>query len=108
MDHLKEGIGLRGYGQKILSGNTRRKATRPSMAMTERIKEDTVEKLCMVPVRTEEEIDEIRDRRRKTMFSAVGAMRPRPVRYAEPGKRWGATTPAPAEAGRSTRSVCGQ
>jgi hypothetical protein len=58
------------------------------MAMTERIKEDTVEKLCMIQVRTEEEIDEIRDQAGKTMFSVGAVTRSRQYGTPNQGKGW--------------------
>jgi preprotein translocase subunit SecA len=59
MDHLKEGIGLRGYGQKDPVREYQKEGYDMLMAMIERIKEDTLEKLCMVQVRREEDIEEM-------------------------------------------------
>ncbi|HNY73242.1 MAG TPA: preprotein translocase subunit SecA, partial [Syntrophales bacterium] len=45
MDHLKEGIGLRGYGQKDPVREYQKEGYDMFMAMIQRIKEDTLEKL---------------------------------------------------------------
>ena len=49
MDHLKEGIGLRGYGQKDPIREYQREGYETFAGMIVRIKADTVEKLSLVP-----------------------------------------------------------
>ncbi len=50
MDHLKEGIGLRGYGQKEPLSEYKREGFQMFSAMIERIKQDTLEQLFRVQV----------------------------------------------------------
>ena len=64
MDHLKEGIGLRGYGQKEPIREYQKEGYEMFMAMVQRIKNDTIAKLCMVQVQREEEIEDIREHSR--------------------------------------------
>ena len=63
MDHLREGIGLRGYGQKDPVREYQREGYAMFMEMISRIKMDTLEKLCLVRIQREEEhykkIDEL-------------------------------------------------
>ncbi|MGZ3593619.1 MAG: preprotein translocase subunit SecA, partial [Syntrophales bacterium] len=61
MDHLKEGIGLRGYGQKDPVREYQKEGYEMFMEMIHRIKEDTIEKLCIVRIQKEEEVDEMRE-----------------------------------------------
>ena len=55
MDHLKEGIGLRGYGQKDPVREYQKEGYEMFMEMIHRVKEDTIEKLCIVRIQREEE-----------------------------------------------------
>ena len=55
MDHLKEGIGLRGYGQKDPLIEYKREGYDMFMDMVFRVKEDVVEKLFRVQLAREEE-----------------------------------------------------
>jgi len=59
MDHLKEGIGLRGYGQKDPKREYQREGYDMFMDMVYRIKEDTLEKLCWVQVQMEDDIKQV-------------------------------------------------
>ena len=61
MDHLKEGIGLRGYGQKDPVREYQKEGYEMFMEMIHRVKEDTIEKLCIVRIQKEEEIEEMRE-----------------------------------------------
>jgi preprotein translocase subunit SecA len=54
MDYLKEGIGLRGYGQKDPLSEYKREGFEMFSAMIERIKRDTIEHLLRVQVMREE------------------------------------------------------
>ncbi len=55
MDHLKEGIGLRGYAQKNPLSEYKREGYEMFMAMIQRIKEEIMEYLFRVQVASEEE-----------------------------------------------------
>jgi len=65
MDHLKEGIGLRGYGQKDPVREYQKEGYDLFMEMIQRIKEDTLKKLCLVQIQREEEVEEIREQSRQ-------------------------------------------
>jgi preprotein translocase subunit SecA len=51
MDHLKEGIGLRGYGQKDPVREYQKEGYDMFMDMIVRVKEDTIQKLCIVQIK---------------------------------------------------------
>ncbi|MBF0188032.1 MAG: preprotein translocase subunit SecA [Magnetococcales bacterium] len=59
MDHLKEGIHLRGYAQKDPLNEYKREAFELFEAMMYRIKTETIEVLARVEVQTQEEIDAV-------------------------------------------------
>ena len=106
MDHLKEGIGLRGYGQKDPVREYQKEGYDMFMDMIARIKEDTVQKLCMVQIRREEEVERIEEKRRQDYIMSRGEDTPAPDDDQEGGgQRSDGTIPAPAEAGKNTRSA---
>jgi len=111
MDHLKEGIGLRGYGQKDPVREYQKEGYEAFMAMTERIKEDTIEKLCMVQVRSEEDVDEIRDQAEEdyVLSRGVGGEEEdvhTPVRREK--EKVGRNDPCPCGSGKKYKKCCGK
>jgi preprotein translocase subunit SecA len=65
MDHLKEGIGLRGYAQKNPLQEYKKEGFVLFEEMINRIHEETVQKLFSVQVSREEELDRLEARRRQ-------------------------------------------
>ncbi|MDQ5986940.1 MAG: Protein translocase subunit SecA [Syntrophus sp. SKADARSKE-3] len=107
MDHLKEGIGLRGYGQKDPVREYQKEGYDAFLAMTSRIKEDTIEKLCMVQVRSEEDVDEIRDQAEEDYILSRGGDEeaPKTVRHE---KKIGRNDPCPCGSGKKYKKCCGK
>jgi preprotein translocase subunit SecA len=60
MDYLKEGIGLRGYGQQDPVVAYKREGHEMFQEMIERIKEETLEQLYHVQIQREEQLQEMR------------------------------------------------
>ena len=111
MDHLKEGIGLRGYGQKDPVREYQKEGYEAFMGMTERIKEDTVQKLCIVQVRSEEEVDEIRDQAEEDYVLSRGVggedeAGHTPVRRDK--EKVGRNDPCPCGSGKKYKKCCGK
>jgi preprotein translocase subunit SecA len=65
IDHLKEGIGLRGYGQKDPKQEYKREAYKLFMDMIARIREEVVEKIFWVQITREDEVEQIVQQQRK-------------------------------------------
>ncbi len=113
LDHLKEGIGLRGYGQKDPLVEFKKEAFTLFEDMMGRIDTETVRYLFLVqPARPE---DEAARNRAPPAPAAAGIAvpgRPRPSRSSPspsaPARKSAGTTPAPAGAGRNTRSATAQ
>jgi preprotein translocase subunit SecA len=63
LDHLKEGIGLRGYGQRDPLNEYKRESFELFQAMKDRIEDDIVQKLFRYEPVTEEQLAEQRRRR---------------------------------------------
>ncbi len=69
MDHLRDGIGLRGYGQKDPLNEYKREGFEMFQAMTDRWKEETVELLFKVRVEEPTEVELPRGRRGRMVES---------------------------------------
>jgi preprotein translocase subunit SecA len=65
MDHLKEGIGLRGYGQRNPLQEYQREGFDMFAEMLDRFEADVVEKLFAVQVASEEDVAKMEERRRQ-------------------------------------------
>ena len=65
MDHLKEGIGLRGYGQRNPLQEYQREGFDMFAAMLERFEADVVEKMYAVRVANEEAVERLEQRQRR-------------------------------------------
>ncbi len=65
MDHLKQGIGLRGYGQKNPLNEYKREGYELFMRMIEMVKEETVSTLMRVHVVQEDEVERLEEEHRR-------------------------------------------
>jgi preprotein translocase subunit SecA len=65
IDHLKEGIGLRGYGQKNPKEEYKREAYGLFMDMMGRVREEVLKKIFRVQLAREEDVERMEERRRK-------------------------------------------
>ena len=65
MDHLREGIHLRGYGQKDPKQEYQREGYDLFLAMMSRIGDDVLEKVFKVQVQEEEDLEELAARRQR-------------------------------------------
>jgi preprotein translocase subunit SecA len=65
MDHLKEGIGLRGYGQKNPLDEYKREGFDMFLSMVEAVKEQTVSSLMHVRVVQEDEVARLEEEQRR-------------------------------------------
>ncbi|MFA4911814.1 MAG: preprotein translocase subunit SecA, partial [Desulfobacteria bacterium] len=72
MDHLREGIGLRGYGQKDPLREYQREGYGMFMDMINRIKEDALEKLYRVQLAKEEDFSSLVPTRQQRFFLSRG------------------------------------
>ncbi len=72
MDHLKEGIGLRGYGQRDPLREYQREGYEMFVDMIERVKEQTIANLFRLQLAREEDFQPIIERPEKPMFFSHG------------------------------------
>jgi len=110
IDHLKEGIGLRGYGQKDPKQEYKKEAYNCFMEMIIRIREEVVERIYWVQIeKGGEEIEELEEeqRSRKMVFNLAGDGE----QHNEPAKSQkvaGRNDPCPCGSGKKFKKCCGK
>ncbi|MEQ8159935.1 MAG: preprotein translocase subunit SecA [Smithellaceae bacterium] len=107
MDHLKEGIGLRGYGQKDPVREYQREGYEMFMGMISQMKRDTLEKLCLVQIQREEEVEEIRHKQQQDYILSRGEDTPDVQTVKREGKKVGRNDPCPCGSGKKYKKCCG-
>jgi len=116
MDYLKEGIGLRGYGQKNPLNEYKREAYEMFVGMTERIKAEALAYLFKVELTHVDDELTVRPRRREqystehrgTLSEAqedTGDTTVKTVR--RQGAKIGRNTPCPCGSGKKYKKCCG-
>jgi len=107
MDHLKEGIGLRGYGQKDPVREYQKEGYDMFMDMIRRIKQDSVEKLCIVQIHREEEVERIEEKRRQDYIMSRGEDTPAATTVKRDAAKVGRNDPCPCGSGKKYKKCCG-
>jgi preprotein translocase subunit SecA len=108
MDHLKEGIGLRGYGQKDPVREYQKEGYEMFMDMIRRIKEDTAEKLCFVRIQREEEVERMEGRSRRQYVLSRGEDAKASATVKREKQKIGRNDPCPCGSGKKYKKCCGQ
>jgi preprotein translocase subunit SecA len=115
IDQLKEGIGLRGYGQKDPLIEYQKEAYQMFLEMLDRIKRDTVEKLFAVQIAKEKEAQEIKLERKQTFVMSRGEAAQggdgktesgKGVTIRREGKKVGRNDPCPCGSGKKYKRCC--
>ena len=115
IDQLKEGIGLRGYGQKDPLIEYQKEAYQMFLDMLDRIKKDTVEKLFAIQVAKEQEAKEMKMERKQTFVMSRGEVAPggggktedgKGVTVRREGKKVGRNDPCPCGSGKKYKRCC--
>jgi preprotein translocase subunit SecA len=111
IDHLKEGIGLRGYGQKDPKQEYKKEAYNCFMEMIIRIREEVVERIYWVRVESPDEVEELEEeqiqRSQKLVFNLSGGEE----RHQEPAKSQkvaGRNDACPCGSGKKYKKCCGK
>jgi preprotein translocase subunit SecA len=115
MDGLKEGIGLRGYGQRDPLQEYKKEGYEMFMAMVERVKEEGVSNLFRVQLARsapteeaarEETMERQAPRRQQMSFSHGESEKPKQVK--REGQKVGRNDPCPCGSGRKYKKCCGK
>jgi len=108
MDHLKEGIGLRGYGQKDPVREYQKEGYDMFMEMVYRIKEDTLQKLCIVQIQSNEEVRQIEEKQKTDYVLSRGDGGTAPATVKRTGEKIGRNAPCPCGSGKKYKHCCGR
>ncbi|PID74831.1 MAG: hypothetical protein CSB28_01145 [Desulfobacterales bacterium] len=117
MDHLKEGIGLRGYGQKNPLNEYKREGHELFDRMIEAVKLQTVSSLMRVRVMQEDEVERLEAERRERMEAEERLMKESHSSSAETdgaqtvrrdGEKVGRNAPCPCGSGKKYKHCCGR
>jgi preprotein translocase subunit SecA len=115
IDQLKEGIGLRGYGQKDPRIEYQKEAYQMFLEMMDRIKKDTVEKLFAIQIAKKEEVKDLRAERKQTFILSRGETAQqgggetedgKGVTVRREGKKVGRNDPCPCGSGKKYKKCC--
>ncbi len=110
IDHLKEGIGLRGYGQKNPKQEYKKEAYGLFMEMMGRIRQEVIQKLFRVQLAREDDVErmEAEQRRRRVVLNRVGGAEQahKPVTREE--DKVGRNDPCPCGSGQKYKKCCGK
>jgi preprotein translocase subunit SecA len=111
IDHLKEGIGMRAYGQRNPKEEYKREAYGLFMEMMGRIRHEVVNKLFRVQLAREEEVTRMEEEQRRQRNALTRLAGPAPAAQA-PAKRDAGTVgrndPCPCGSGKKYKKCCGQ
>ena len=107
MDHLREGIGLRGYAQKDPVREYQREGYDMFMEMIARIKMDVLEKLCLIRIQREEEVEAIRQKQKQDYVMSRGEDTPEKKTVKHEGPKTGRNDPCPCGSGKKYKKCCG-
>jgi len=107
MDHLREGIGLRGYAQKDPVREYQREGYEMFMEMISRIKMDVLEKLCLIRIQREEEVEAIRQKQKQDYIMSRGEDTPASKTVKHEGEKTGRNDPCPCGSGKKYKKCCG-
>lgn len=104
MDHLKEGIGLRGYGQRDPLTEYKKEAFEVFAEMTDRISIEVLSRLFKIQVKKEEDIKEMPKKQRLNYNRGSSPEGQQPVHK---GRKIGRNEPCPCGSGKKYKKCCG-
>ncbi|HEB50119.1 MAG TPA: preprotein translocase subunit SecA [Desulfobulbus sp.] len=115
MDHLKEGIGLRGYGQKNPLDEYKKEGFNLFMSMIESVKHQTVSTLMRVQIVQDDELERMEEERRLQRERELELARQQAAREEEGRKpvrrkeeKVGRNAPCPCGSGKKYKKCCGR
>jgi preprotein translocase subunit SecA len=109
IDHLKEGIGLRGYGQKDPKQEYKKEAYHLFMDMITRIREEVMEKIFWVQLAREDDVQKMEEqqKKQKIVFN-LGDEDAAPKAPVKSAKVAGRNDPCPCGSGKKYKKCHGQ
>jgi preprotein translocase subunit SecA len=104
MDHLRDGIGLRGYAQVDPLRAYQKEGYDMFMNMIQRIQEDTVRTLFLIRLRQAEQVPMWEQRQDRVSYSHGGDGESQPVK--KDSKKVGRNDPCPCGSGKKFKKCC--
>jgi len=104
MDHLKEGIGLRGYGQRDPLVEYKKEAYTMFTELTERIGMEILTRIFHIQIRSEEDVSLSKTREQRLVYNTTGDGPKQPVKRS---KKVGRNDPCPCGSGKKYKKCCG-
>jgi preprotein translocase subunit SecA len=107
IDHLKEGIGLRGYGQKDPKQEYKKEAYQLFMDMITRIRQEVVEKIFWVQIAREEDVEQMeqqQQRKQRLVLNLAADVPQQPAKSTKVGRN----DPCPCGSGKKYKKCCGR
>ncbi|MBL0225035.1 MAG: preprotein translocase subunit SecA [Geobacteraceae bacterium] len=111
IDHLKEGIGLRGYGQKDPKQEYKKEAYNCFMEMIIRIREEVVERIYWVRVENPDDVEEMEEQQQQSSKKLIFNLTGDEDRHQEPAKSQkvaGRNDACPCGSGKKYKKCCGK
>jgi preprotein translocase subunit SecA len=110
MDHLKEGIGLRGYGQRDPLQEYKKEGYDMFLELIDNIKRETIERLFMVQMAKEEMMVPTPAFRPQhfILSRGEGAEPSKPQTVVREGRKVGRNEPCPCGSGKKYKKCCGK
>ena len=108
MDHLKEGIGLRGYAQQNPLLVYKKEGFDMFQDMISRIKEETLGILFRVQLAEPQEIKEIQKPREQQLTFSGSGDQPKKTPVQRAAKKVGRNAPCPCGSGKKFKKCCGR
>jgi preprotein translocase subunit SecA len=108
MDHLKEGIGLRGYAQQNPLIVYKKEGYELFQDMIERVKEETLGILYRIQIAEPQKIDEYRQPREQQMVFSGGGEPEKKNPQKRSAKKIGRNAPCPCGSGKKYKKCCGK
>ena len=110
IDHLKEGIGLRGYGQKNPKEEYKREAYGLFMEMMGRVREEVLQKIYRIQLAREEDVErmEAQQRRQKIAMNRSGDEEQTRQPATREEDKVGRNDPCPCGSGLKYKRCCGK
>ncbi|UCF57694.1 MAG: SEC-C domain-containing protein, partial [Deltaproteobacteria bacterium] len=107
MEHMKEGIGLRGYGQLDPLREYQKEGFALFEELTDRIREETLTTLSRVQLLRQRPAEDLPKKKKRAMHFSHGDDGGKPATVKREGKKIGRNAPCPCGSGKKYKKCCG-
>jgi preprotein translocase subunit SecA len=110
IDHLKQGIGLRGYGQKNPKQEYKREAYALFMDMMGRIRQEVIQKIYRIQLARPQDVEQLeaQQRRRKIIMNRSDTEEQGKTPITRDEEKVGRNDPCPCGSGQKYKKCCGK